>query len=261
MRFITSMICLVLFIAVFMHGLFMVSGIAPRTTARINHSLLGLVTTATQTLAQTRTSHSQEIVQEEATQPEETVEPERPTIIAQGLYDERPEGGTYHGLVQYDDESDEAPIQHSLLSPEQTPLRIRIPAIDIDATVVVPEEVHINALDTALMEGVVYYPDSGRVGKPGNAFFFGHSSWLPVVRNENFAIFNNLGDAEPGDRVIVSTSRSDFVYVVTGKRVANREEIWVSFEESGDSIITLSTCNSFGAKIERIVVEAKLVSW
>jgi LPXTG-site transpeptidase (sortase) family protein len=137
------------------------------------------------------------------------------------------------------------------------PTRIVAPSIGLDATIVHPPSRDITVLDETLLRGVVHYPGSGYFGENANMFFFGHSSFLPVVLNENLRIFNRIRELERGDVIKIYSGEEKFTYRVTSNVLATYSEVRVVFK-SERPMITLVTCNSFGAREDRFVIEAEL---
>jgi LPXTG-site transpeptidase (sortase) family protein len=140
----------------------------------------------------------------------------------------------------------------------EVPLRVKAEKVGLNTSVLNPESRDISVLDQELTKGAVRYPGSGLAGGDNNMFLFGHSSHLPVVNNQAYKAFNDIEDLEEGDEVVVETANYEFVYEVTSVRLASADEVLVEFE-TGKAMLTLSTCNNFGAKTERFVVEAELV--
>ncbi len=139
-----------------------------------------------------------------------------------------------------------------------SPLRVTIESVGIDARVVNPASRDNQVLDEALREGVVHYPGSGVLTDNSNMFLFGHSSYLPQVQNKAYQVFNNLQKVNIGDMVQVESEGRVYEYSVTSVSLAEADEALVELSE-GKKRLTLSTCNSFGAKTERFVVEADFV--
>lgn len=135
------------------------------------------------------------------------------------------------------------------------PVRIIADVIGLDATIVNPDSRDISALDEALRRGVVHYPGSGNLEDHSNMFLFGHSSFLPNVQNEWYRVFNNLSRLSPGDIIRVETDGYEYRYVVSSVQLVDADEALVEISTRKKKL-TLSTCNSFGAKSERFVVEA-----
>ncbi|MEN9647948.1 MAG: hypothetical protein RLY57_752 [Candidatus Parcubacteria bacterium] len=138
------------------------------------------------------------------------------------------------------------------------PVRITIASVGIDTTVSHPQSQEVELLDQALLKGAVYYPGSGSLVR-GNAFVFGHSTGLSVVRNQAFKAFNNLKHVQSGDEIRV-TGDDGYVYVYSAlsTELVTEDTALVEFDTT-DRMLTLSTCNTFGKKEERHVVRAVFV--
>ncbi len=139
-----------------------------------------------------------------------------------------------------------------------TPARIIIDAIDVDATIITPPSTELSDLDEALLQGVVHYPGSGSLNDVRNVFLFGHSTGFRVVQNQAFKVFNNLKELTKNDLIRVQSMTHEYVYRVMSVELANAEEVNVDFR-SNVRMLTLSTCNAFGAKEERYIVLAEFV--
>lgn len=139
----------------------------------------------------------------------------------------------------------------------EAPLRVRADKVGLNTSVVNPESRDVAVLDQELTKGAVRYPGSGLAGEDANMFLFGHSSHLPIVNNQSYKAFNDIEDLNEGDEIVVETANYEFIYKVTSVRLASADEVLVEFE-TGKAMLTLSTCNNFGATTERFVVEAEL---
>lgn len=138
------------------------------------------------------------------------------------------------------------------------PSRIVIEKLGTDAPILNPASGAVNVLDAALLEGVVRHPESATFVNEGNMVLFGHSSYLPTVHNRNFQAFNGLEKLTRGDTIRVMSEGTEYVY-----RVQKVYETSVAATDipltNGRAELTLVTCNSFGSKDDRFVVEAMLV--
>lgn len=142
---------------------------------------------------------------------------------------------------------------------DKEPNRVIIDAIGVDAAVLNPESRDIEVLDAALLQGVARYPGSADLAGVGNMFLFGHSSGLPVIYNQNFKVFNNLGKLVAGDLIRVRSDSTENVYRVASVRFAPESEITVPLAGSEKRLI-ITTCDfSVGDKSDRIIVEADFV--
>lgn len=150
-------------------------------------------------------------------------------------------------------ESDESDVIGTI------PERIVIDKINVDASISSPEETTIDALDSALQEGVVHYPGSGGIGGQRQMFLFGHSSRLPSVQNQAYRSFNGLEELSAGDEITVMVDGEEKTYSVTSVEVVDKDEKLVSFT-AGSGKLTLSTCTTFGTRENRVVVEAEVQS-
>ncbi len=143
--------------------------------------------------------------------------------------------------------------------PPVFPDRLIVEGINIDLPISNPQTRDIGALDEKLKDSVVRYPDSATLGvQGGNVLVFGHSSGLPVVRNQFFKAFNKIKDLEDG-QIIKAVSGSDtYSYSVSRVYQASATDDRIALNVAGHRI-TLLTCDSFGSKSDRWVVEAEFI--
>ena len=139
------------------------------------------------------------------------------------------------------------------------PLQIIFDSLD-NRTVSVrnPQSTSIADLDHALLSGVVRHPDSANLMQDGTLFLFGHSSYLPNVINKNFQAFNGIQKLTWGDTVRLHSADMEYVYRVDRVYEVKASSADVAIEY-GEAKLTLATCNSFGSKDDRYIVEATLV--
>lgn len=141
----------------------------------------------------------------------------------------------------------------------ENPVGIEIPSIGVEATVANPTSTDIKVLDDALLNGAVRHPSSSKLGEEGNVIIFGHSSYLPVVRNQAFKAFNGIQKLEKGEEIIVTSEGRAYVYAVTSVREAKAGEDAIPLTATGHTL-TLATCDSFGEKSDRFIVTAELMT-
>ncbi len=140
------------------------------------------------------------------------------------------------------------------------PERIEIPKLSLQANVSNPTTTDVAILDKELLYGAVRYPTSGSLGAPGkNVVVFGHSSYLPVVRNPAYKTFDGIQNLLAGDKILIMGAGTTYVYEVetVASANANRDGIPLTVEGSK---LTLVTCDSFATKSDRFVVTAHLVN-
>lgn len=134
------------------------------------------------------------------------------------------------------------------------PQKIEIPKIGVSSIIYTPQSIDVATLDSNLAKGAVYYPGSGTL-QGGNMFLFGHSTNWKVVNNQAYKTFNNLDKLGKGDEVKITSNGKVYVYEVTGVRRASQDDVLIDFTK-GDRMLTISTCDTFGRKQDRWVVEA-----
>lgn len=151
--------------------------------------------------------------------------------------------------------TNETPVERN--APE-APVRVVIKTIDVDETIASPQSTDVDVLDQYLLRGAVQYPDTAMLGVQGTVLLFGHSSYLPVVRNEAYKAFNGIQKLKTGEEISVYSATTEYRYKVQSVRVANANEDVVELPDNG-KFLTLVTCDSFGKKTNRFVVTANFV--
>lgn len=146
----------------------------------------------------------------------------------------------------------------SEVSISNIPVQIIIESVGIKVGIENPKDNDVAVLDKALLSGAVRYPGSGFMDDNSTMFLFGHSSFLPTVRNQNFRAFNNLEKVKRGAFVRVESKGFVNIYKVTDVRKVNADEAIIQISGKGKRLV-LSTCNSFGDPGERFVLEAEYV--
>ena len=140
----------------------------------------------------------------------------------------------------------------------EAPVKIVIAKIALDAPITNPASTEVEALDAELLKGAVRYPTSASLGETGNVVLFGHSSYLPVVKNQAYKTFNNIQKLTVGDSITVYSSTAAYTYRVRSVTKESAESGAIPLSVSG-KVLTLSTCDSFGKKSDRFVVVADFV--
>ncbi|MDD2657452.1 MAG: sortase [Candidatus Pacebacteria bacterium] len=140
----------------------------------------------------------------------------------------------------------------------ELPMKIEIPSINLSAVIKNPTTTNIEVLDQGLLAGAVRYPTSAKLGETGNMVLFGHSSYLPVVRNQAYKTFNGIQKLVAGDTVTVYSSGTAYTYRVRSMAKESANSDGISLSAPG-RVLTLSTCDSFGQKTDRFVVTADFV--
>ncbi len=154
----------------------------------------------------------------------------------------------------------EQPVQEqaALTASGEEPVRIVAASIGLDKTVLNPTSDDAQTLDDALLKGTVHYPGSALLGVPGTMLIFGHSSYLPIVHNENYKAFDGIQKLKEGDIVSVYSAGVEYRYAVSSVTTATADEdqiLRLNLPKEGTRLM-LVTCDSFGSKSTRFVVTA-----
>jgi LPXTG-site transpeptidase (sortase) family protein len=134
------------------------------------------------------------------------------------------------------------------------PIKLTIPAIQVDTVVKNPTSTSTATLDAELKKGAVRYPGSGTLGI-GNMFIFGHSTSHAIVQNKAYKVFNNIKNLKAGDSIYLESGTKVYEYRVRDVHLVDKNQTLINFQP-GANMLTLSTCNSFGERSDRYVVQA-----
>lgn len=147
--------------------------------------------------------------------------------------------------------------------PEATalPERIVIAKIGLDLPVQNIESRDIDVLYENLKSGPIRYVDSARLGEEGNVLIFGHSSRLPVVKNQMYKAFNRISELERGDLITISGEGREYLYSVVSveQRDTTDPSSGISLAKGGKRL-TLVTCDTLTGETARFVLEADFVA-
>lgn len=140
------------------------------------------------------------------------------------------------------------------------PISVTIDKLNRTITVLNPVSRNLNDLDNALLKGVVRHPDSADLNDAkGNMLILGHSSYLNNVFNKNYQAFNGIQNLTWGDTIRLKSGDMEYTYKVDRVYQAKASAISIPTRAT-EQKLTLATCNTFGAKEDRFIVEATLVS-
>lgn len=135
-----------------------------------------------------------------------------------------------------------------------------IPSLKIRAPIVEPGAATEEAFQRALEFGVAHFPGTAKVGDPGNAYLFGHSSDFLWKRGDYKAVFAVLPKINMGDKIIAANSQGrKFVYKAVRTEVISPDD--VKYLEQGDltkKIMTLQTSYPVGTALRRFIVISEL---
>src|SRR3989344_7210995 len=152
----------------------------------------------------------------------------------------------------------QADVSSAPVTKPESPGKIEIPRLRLSATIANPTATDVTTLDAWLLKGAVRYPTSARLGEDGNVVLFGHSSYLPVVKNSAYKTFDDIQKLKVGDLVTVSSAGTAYTYRVRGVAKENAHDAIIPLSVGG-RVLTLATCNSFATKDDRFIVTADFV--
>ncbi len=155
--------------------------------------------------------------------------------------------------------SDTEVIESNQIEEKAKPVRIIAESVGIDSIILNPESTDITVLDEALTYGAVRYPKSGLLGDNDNIYIFGHSTSIKTVRNQAYKALNGLKDLKAGDEIKLLSEQREYIYKVTAVTQEKNTDAIVRFN-TGKRTLTLSTCNTLGAKEDRYIVTADFVA-
>lgn len=141
----------------------------------------------------------------------------------------------------------------------ELPLSIKIPTIGVDTQVYNPATTSATVLDNYLLKGAVRYPGSGLLSGDGNIFIFGHSTGFKIVNNQAFKTFSGLKKLKQGDLVYIYSEGYEYTYKVFSVKIITADKALIEFN-TNNKLLTLSTCDTFGAKSDRVVAQSEFVS-
>lgn len=142
------------------------------------------------------------------------------------------------------------------------PNMIYIHSLGIGAPLVYIEELGEPVFQAALAKGVVHYPGTAAIGRPGNAFFFGHSSDFPTKPGNYKTVFALLPQIKIGDEVVLTDDKGVvYRYVVEQTHVVGPKDVdWLQQGDGSQSLLTLQTSYPVGTALKRFLVRGRLVS-
>ncbi len=137
---------------------------------------------------------------------------------------------------------------------------LSIPSLDIKAPIKFVTQANEKAFQEALIDGVVQFPGTAKVGTVGNTYIFGHSSDFAFSKGKYKTVFALLPSIDIGAEIIVSDeSGKAFTYEVIKKFVASKKDVHLLDQNTnGEKILTVQTSYPIGTALQRYIVVARL---
>jgi LPXTG-site transpeptidase (sortase) family protein len=147
--------------------------------------------------------------------------------------------------------------------PSSEATRMRIPAINLDATVV---ELDIIDLGDQRQyqtpdRTVGHIPETAIPGQQGSGWFFGHLESFVAGEGNIFRHLPEIAELikqDPVD-VYIETAEAEFIYRVTGTRQVHQDDLKLT--SADDAQVTLVTCWPTRVYDQRVLVDATLIAY
>lgn len=138
--------------------------------------------------------------------------------------------------------------------------RLEIPSLKINVPIIWSKDT--NSFDKDLQLGVIHYPGTALPGQIGTTYIAGHSSnyiWAKGSYNQIFSKLGDLADNTSFKITVVQRNGQNAIYhyVVTGRNrylPTDQEQ----FQNTGKSLVALSTCWPVNSTARRLVVFGEL---
>lgn len=136
--------------------------------------------------------------------------------------------------------------------PNYSQFQLSIPKLKVNQATV-----YVDSND--LSKGLAHLPGSALPGEKGNVFISGHSAINRFLAGET-AVFAKLTDLKKDDEVLVEAANSQFIYKVTGIKIADPGDLSIiPAPETQGRYISLMTCVPPGLNFKRLVVVGKMI--
>ncbi len=134
---------------------------------------------------------------------------------------------------------------------------IVIGKLNIEAPLVLANGTSQNELNSALNQGVIFYPGSALPGQNGEVFLSGHSSVYPWNKTPYGQVFTLLDKLEAGDTVSLIYNHRQYDYLITNKEILPPNQVKIS--ATSEPRLTLFTCWPIGTSFKRLLVRGELI--
>lgn len=139
---------------------------------------------------------------------------------------------------------------------------LKIPAIGVEAPIVLEKRVDQDSIFKSLEKGVVHFVDSPLPGQKGASIILGHSSAYPWYKGNYGSVFALLGKLKTDDLFYVENGDKVLTYQIKNSLIFNplsdNSKIDEFVKTDGSAIILIS-CWPVGTNYQRIAVRAELI--
>ncbi len=138
--------------------------------------------------------------------------------------------------------------------------RLDIPDLKISVPIIWTQDT--NNFDRDLQSGVVHYPGTAMPGQIGTTYIAGHSSNYPWAKGSYNRIFSTLGNLGNNTSFSLTVTQTNGKTAVFHYVVVNRQQYaptdQAQFQNTGKSLVALSTCWPVGSTAKRLVIFGEL---
>ena len=142
--------------------------------------------------------------------------------------------------------------------PQRGPL-LTIPAINVEAPIVIEPSFAEWKVQVALRSGVVHYGTTALPGENGNVVILGHSSGQAWAPGEYKFVFTLLDKLKQGDLVYADYNGTRYTYKITGSSVVSPTDV-SQIQPTATPTLSLVTCTPVGTSRNRLIVHAEQIS-
>ncbi len=144
---------------------------------------------------------------------------------------------------------------------EATYFMIEVPKIGAKAKVIANvDSGNKKEYRKALKEGVAHAAGTYLPGMGGGVTLFAHSTDISVNVGRYNAVFYRLDELKEGDQIVIWFLGERRVYRVVGSKIVGPSEVGVFEADKGGERLFLVTCTPRGTTINRLIVEAQLLT-
>ena len=137
------------------------------------------------------------------------------------------------------------------------PEKLIIPAIGVEAPVIIAESDNEKYLQGLLERGTILLPGSFALNQKGVAVIMGHSSAYPWYKGQYGSVFALLNKLNLNDEIIVFSKNKKFTYRVLEKQIKAPKNL-VFEKQENESILYLVSCWPINTAWERIVIKTTI---
>jgi len=135
--------------------------------------------------------------------------------------------------------------------------RVNIPAINATSEIIKNvDPFDENQYGVALKQGVAHSNTSAFPGQGRTVYLFAHSTNSPLNFTQFNAVFYQLRQLNPGNKIYIDYEGERFTYVVIEKKIVDSNDTHYLYPTDGEKLI-LQTCDPPGTTFKRLLIFAE----